>query len=59
MFQGQIREIPLLSPEKLGLFLILALFSTCPSQKLGTPTQLTTTFPKKYGTGLTSQKVSS
>ena len=40
MFQGQIGEIPLLSPGKLGLSLILALFSTRPSQKLGTPTQL-------------------
>ena len=40
MFQGQIGEIPLLSPEKFGLFLILALF--CPYQKLGTPTKLET-----------------
>ena len=30
MFQGQIGEIPLLRPGKLGLFLILALFSTRP-----------------------------
>ena len=40
MFQGQIREILLLSQGKLGLLLVLALFSTRPSQKLGTPTQL-------------------
>ena len=38
MFQGQIGEIAPLSPGKLGIFLILALFSTCPSKKLGTPT---------------------
>ena len=44
MSQGQIGEIPLLSPEKLGIFLILALFSTRPFQKLGTPIQLKTTF---------------
>ena len=58
MFQGQIAEIPLLCPGKLGLFLILALFSTRPSQKLGTPAQLKTTFSNKYGTMLSSQKVS-
>ena len=40
MFQGQIGEIPLLSPGKMGLFLILAPFSTRHSQKLGTLTQL-------------------
>ena len=40
MFQGQTGEIAPLSPGKLGLFLILALFSTRPSPKLGTPTQL-------------------
>ena len=40
MFQGQIGEIVPLSPGKLGVFLILALFSTHPSQKSGTPTQL-------------------
>ena len=56
MFQGQIGKIAPLSPGKLGLFLILALFSTRPSQKLGTPTQLQTTFWNKYGTGLSSQK---
>ena len=59
MFQGQIREIAPLSPGKLGIFLILALFSTRPSQKLGTLTQLKTTFSNRYGTGLSSQKVSS
>ena len=32
MFQGQIGETAPLSPGKLGLFLILALFSTRPSQ---------------------------
>ena len=56
MFQGQIGEIPLLSPGKLGLFLILGLFSTRPSQKLGTPTHLKTTFSNRYGAGLSSQK---
>ena len=40
MFQGQIGEIAPLSPGKMGLFLILALFSTHPSQKLGTSTEL-------------------
>ena len=59
MFRGQIREIPLLGPGKLGLFLILGLFSTGSSQKLGTPTHLKTTFSNRYGTGLSSQKVSS
>ena len=61
MFQGQIGEIAHLSPGKLGLFLILVLFfnQSGPSQKLGTLTQLKTTFSNKYGTGLSSQKVSS
>ena len=59
MFQGQIGEIPLLSPGKLGLLLVLALFSTRPSHKLETPTQLKTTFSNKDGTGLSSQKGSS
>ena len=40
MFQGQIGESLFLSPGKLGLFLLLDLFSTSPSQKLGTPTLL-------------------
>ena len=56
MFQGQIREIPFLSPGTLGLFLILALFFHRPYQKLGTPIQLKTTFSNKYGTELSSQK---
>ena len=59
MFQEQTGEIPLLSPEILGLFLLLALFSTHPSQKLGTRIQLKTTFPNEYETGLSSQNVSS
>ena len=59
MFQGQIGEIATLSPGKLSFSLIVALFSTRPSQKLGTPTQLKTTFSNKYGRGLSSQKVSS
>ena len=57
MFQGQIGEIAPLSPGKLGLFLILVLFSTRLSQKLGSPTQLKTTFSNRYGKGLSSQKV--
>ena len=44
MFQGQIGEIAPLSPANLGLFLILALLSTRPFQKLGILTQLKTTF---------------
>ena len=52
MFQGQIGEIAPLSPGILGLFLILALFFHPSPQKLGTPTQLKTTFLNKYGTGL-------
>ena len=40
MFQWQIGEIPRLSPLEIGPFLIWALFSTRPSQKLGTLTQL-------------------
>ena len=44
MFQRQIGEILLPPPGKLGLFLISALFCTRVSQKLGTPTQLKTTF---------------
>ena len=58
MFQGHIGEIPFLSQEKLGFFLILALFSTCPSQKLGTPTQLKITFSNTY-IGLSREDVSS
>ena len=54
MFQGQIGEIAPLSPGKLGLFLILTLFSTRPSQKLGTPNQLEASFSNRYGTGLSS-----
>ena len=57
MFQGQIGETAPLSPGKLDLFLILALFSTHPSQKLDIPTHLKTTFSDRYGTGLSSQKV--
>ena len=56
MSQGQTGEIPLPSPGKPGPFLILGLFSTRPSQKLGTPTHLRTTFSNKYRTGLSSQK---
>ena len=56
MSQGQTGEISLPSPGKLGHFLILGLFSTRPSQKLGTPTHLETTFSNRYGTGLSSQK---
>ena len=59
MFQGQIGEIAPLIPGKLGLFLILALFSTGLSQKLGILTQLKTTFSNRYRTGLSSQNVSS
>ena len=40
MFQGQIGEISFPSPGKLGLLLLLALFSTRPCQKLGSPIQL-------------------
>ena len=40
MFQGQIGEIAPLSPGKFGFFLIYPHFSTCPSQKVGNPTQL-------------------
>ena len=56
MSQGQTREIPIPSPGKQGPFLILGLFSTCPSQKLGTLTHLKTTFSNRYETGLSSQK---
>ena len=56
MSQGQTGEILLPSPGKLGPFLILGLFSTRPSQKLGAPTHLKTTFSNRYGTGLSSQK---
>ena len=54
MSQGQTGEIPLQSPGKPGLSLILGLFSTRPSQRLGTATHLTTTFSNRYGTGLSS-----
>ena len=37
MFQGQIAEIPFLSPGKLGPFLVLALFFTRPSQNWALP----------------------
>ena len=56
MSQGQTGKISLPSPGKLGPFLILGLFSSHPSQKLGTPTQLKTTFSNRYRTGLSSQK---
>ena len=56
MFQGQIGEIAPLSPGKLGLFLILALFSTRPSQTLGSPTQLKTAFSNRYGKGYPLKK---
>ena len=52
MFQGQVGEIPILSLGKLGLFLVLALFSTRLFQKLGTSTHLKTTFSNRYGAGL-------
>ena len=58
MFQGQIWKIPFLSQGKLGLS-HLALFSSRPSQKLGTPTQLKTTFSNNYWIGLPSYKISS
>ena len=35
MFQGQIGEIPVLSPEKLGLFLVLTLFFHPSLPKIG------------------------
>ena len=57
MFQGKNGEIPLLSPGKLSLFLILALFFHQTLPKLGTLTQLKTTFSNKYGTGLSPQNV--
>ena len=41
-------RISLLSPGKLGIFLLLAIFSTHLSQKLGTSTQLKPTFSNKY-----------
>ena len=51
MFQGQIGEIPFLSQKKLGFFphfSPIGYFSTCPSQKLDTPTQLKITFSYTY-----------
>ena len=48
MFQGQIGEFPFSIPGKLGLFLVLALFFHPSPKKLGTPTQLKTTFPNTY-----------
>ena len=56
MSQGQTGEIPPPSPGKPGPFLILGLFSTHPSQKLGTPTHLKIIFSNRYETGLSSQK---
>ena len=56
MFQGQIGEIPLPSPGKFGLFIILTLFFTRSSQNPGTLTQLKTAFLNNYGTGQSSQK---
>ena len=57
MFQGQIGNSPS-KPREIGCFSHLALFSTRPFQKLGTPTQLKTTFLNKYITGIPSHKVS-
>ena len=56
MSQGQTREIPLPIPGKLGHLRILGPFSTRPSQKLGIPTHLKSTFSNRYRTGLSSQK---
>ena len=58
MFQEQIEEIPLLSPGKLGLFYFSLIFAPIPPN-IGHSHQLKTTFSSKYGTGLSSQKVSS
>ena len=55
MLQGQIGEISLLNSGKL----FFPYVSIRPTQKLGTPTHLKTTFSNKYGTGLSSQNVSS
>ena len=44
---GTTWKIPCLSPEKMTIFLHLALFSTCPSQKSGTPTHFKITFLKE------------
>ena len=38
MFQGQIGKIDSQNPRKVGIFLVLALFSTSPSLKSGLPT---------------------
>ena len=52
MFQGQIGEIPLLSPGKSGLFLILALFFHPSLPKIGHSHPVKNYFLNKYGTGL-------
>ena len=58
MFQGEIGEIAPLGPGKLGYFLIFALFSTRPSQKLGTPTQQKLLFRINMETGYPLKKSS-
>ena len=56
MFQGQIGEIPLLTPGKLGLFSFSPYFSTRSSQQLGSLTHLKTTFSNRYGKGYLVKK---
>ena len=56
MFQGQIENYTS-KPREIGCFSHFSpIFYPCPSHKLGTPTQLKTTFSNKYITRLPSQK---
>ena len=59
MFEGQIGEIAPLSPGKLGLFLILALFFHPSLPKIGHSHPVKNYFFNKCGIGLSYQNVSS
>ena len=55
--QGQPGKILCLSPEKMTIFPQLAIFSTCPSQKSGTPTHFKITFLESARIELSLHKV--
>ena len=55
--QGQTVKIPLQSPGKLSIFLVLYLFSTCPSLKSLKPSPIKIIFSKLTRTDLLLHKV--
>ena len=57
MFQGRIGKIAPQTPERLGNFVVLALFSICPSLNSGLPTPIKIIFLEPWRIGLSLRKV--